>query len=95
MKPERTFSKVLDVEATSSAEGLAHAFDVPHDDLVAWLTSLPDAPSLADDDPALEAEIAADLASGKGYPHSIVRRWLRTFGKPDFKPFEEWLKSAG
>ncbi|WP_375381909.1 hypothetical protein [uncultured Sphingomonas sp.] len=49
-------------------------------------------------DEEIEAEAAeaeADIAAGRVYPHSLVSAWLETWGSPDYKPFDEWLKSSG
>jgi hypothetical protein len=53
------------------------------------------------ENPDPDAEMAslerarADRAAGRGYPHSIVKQWLKTWSQPDYKPFDEWLKSSG
>lgn len=48
-------------------------------------------------DPAAEAaadeRADADIAAGRHYPNDAVVAWLRTWGKPDFKPFpRQWRK---
>ena len=68
------------------------------DALSAWLESLPPCPGIPYTDEeiaAADAEAEADMAAGRVYPHSVVGAWLDTWGKPDRKPFEEWLKSSG
>lgn len=50
------------------------------------------------EEPDPEAEAAsiararADIAAGRVYPHAVVGEWLKTWGKPECKPFQEWLK---
>ncbi|WP_315764809.1 antitoxin [Sphingomonas sp. Y38-1Y] len=46
-------------------------------------------------DAEADARAMADYRAGRSYPHSVVKQWLRTWGDPDFKPFDEWLKSSG
>ena len=68
------------------------------DALAAWLESLPPCPGLPCTDEeiaAADAEAEADIAAGRVYPHETVGVWLRTWGSPDYKPFDEWLKSSG
>jgi hypothetical protein len=69
--------------------------DRPDDDaLSAWLTSLPPCPGI----PSTPTEIAishdrarADSDAGRVYPHAIVGEWLKTWGKPGRRPFQDWL----
>lgn len=46
-------------------------------------------------DPAAEAAAdargLADVEAGRTYSHAIVSEWLRTWTRPDYKPFFEWL----
>jgi predicted transcriptional regulator len=42
-----------------------------------------------------DARAMEDYAAGRYYPNSVVRRWLETWGQPDCKSFDEWLKSSG
>lgn len=49
----------------------------------------------AEEEAASLARARADRAAGRGYPHSIVKEWLKTWGSDDFKPFQEWLRSLG
>jgi hypothetical protein len=44
---------------------------------------------------AADARADADWAAGRYYENDVVVRWLKTWGKPDFKPFREWLESSG
>lgn len=52
-----------------------------------------------DPDPAAEAaadaRAEADWVAGRYHEHEVVARWLKTWGKADFKPFREWLESSG
>lgn len=47
-----------------------------------------------DDEAAIAAadeRAMADFRAGRFYSHEFVSGWFKTFGKPDFKPFREWL----
>ncbi len=48
----------------------------------------------ADDEEPLEEAFTRtriSFAARTGVEHRIVSIWLRTWGKPDFRPFREWL----
>ena len=64
--------------------------------LDAYIASLPPAPGIKSvDDPFDDEDDIGDLdtaiAEGRAFPHAVVRQWLKTWGQPDCKPFEEWL----
>ena len=37
------------------------------------------------------AKARVDYESGRGVTHAVVSEWLRTWSKPDYKPFKQWL----
>lgn len=48
------------------------------------------------DEAAEAASIArarADIAAGRYVDHATMSEWLRTWGKPDRKPFREWYRA--
>ena len=94
----RDFRALDAQDVIADAPSLRKPVDTMTDDeFDAWMESLPPAPgirSIDDDDHEL-AQAETDAAAGKGYPHSLVSRWLGTWGSPDYKPFQEWLKSSG
>ena len=62
--------------------------------LDAYLMALPPCPGLPSTDEeikAAEARARADFAAGRYYDHKVVGEWLKTWGKPDFVPFKEWI----
>ena len=72
--------------------------DMSEDEFTEWLSALPPAPGIRhvdDGDDEDDARAEADIAAGRFYPHSVVARWLKTWGTPDRKSFDEWLKSSG
>lgn len=45
----------------------------------------------ADAEEAAVVRARADAAAGRVHDHAVVGDWLKTWGKPDRKPFREWL----
>ena len=37
------------------------------------------------------AQARLDYQSDRGVLHAVVSMWLRTWGQPNYKPFERWL----
>lgn len=51
-------------------------------------------PFKQDEEPPLAELIEqarTDYAADLGVDHAVVSIWLRTWGSPDCRPFEEWL----
>ena len=68
--------------------------DESDDELSRYILSLPPCPGIpTTDEEVAEAEAAAleDVAAGRVHEHAVVGEWLKTWGKPDFLPFEEWF----
>ena len=38
-----------------------------------------------------EARALADYRAGRYWDHAIVSEWLKTWGKPDRRSFQDWL----
>jgi predicted transcriptional regulator len=52
----------------------------------------PQAEPLTDNERAAVERGEADAAAGRVVPHEEVRRWLRSWGKPDELPAPRWRK---
>ncbi|WP_380939714.1 hypothetical protein [Sphingomonas floccifaciens] len=58
------------------------------------LAELPPAPGIKhidEDTEDVDARALADVAAGRYYDHSVVSKWLMTWGETGQKPFREWL----
>ena len=68
--------------------------DDSDEELSRFLMSMPPPPGIPTTDQeaeAAEARAMEDVAAGRVYSHSVISEWLHTWGKPEFKPFKEWI----
>ncbi len=68
--------------------------DMSADEFDAWMSTLPPAPGIRhidEDDAEDDARALADFEAGRFHDHAVVGQWLKTWGRPDHKPFKEWL----
>lgn len=81
----------VDAKAYARSKPVAEMSDEEFD---RWMETLPIPPGIRhvdDDDAESEARALADFEAGRYHDHAVVSQWFMTWGKPGYKPFEEWL----
>ncbi|HEX8389637.1 MAG TPA: hypothetical protein VF636_11500 [Sphingomonas sp.] len=61
--------------------------DLSDEEFDSYMMRFPPAPGIVHVDDDAED----DVSTGRVFEHALVSRWLRTAGRPDWRPFKDWL----